>query len=479
MTTNPPPTTAPGTSPLHPDQPPPPPTAALSHPSHAPGAALSHPSGRAAVVATAHALAARGLVHGRTGNVSLRTADGCILITPTGVDLAAVTAEDLSVIDADGAHLEGPPPSKEAFLHVAVLRARPDARAVVHTHSPHAAAVSCLEGLDVDDALPPLTAYYAMRVGRLPLLPYFAPGDARLAGPAEEKARTHAALLLRHHGPVVAAPGLDAALEAVEEVEQTARIFLLLHGTSHARLTEEQRAPLSPQLPRPVALFSALAIKKALDDTVLEAFAGTTGIDVEGVYEPTNVLLEQIAGGARPDVMVGVTGGLEKLAASGVLDRASLRPLARVGIGVAVPPGAPAVDLSSTGALVRALTSARSVAYSRTGASGVAFAALLDRLGIAAEVNSRATVVDKGFTALAVTDGRADLAVQQLSELRFVPDARVVGPFPEEVQHYTDLSIALGAHARHRSEAAALLRHLTAAPALSAYRAAGLEDPSR
>nr|WP_030359610.1 substrate-binding domain-containing protein [Streptomyces alboflavus] len=227
-----------------------------------------------------------------------------------------------------------------------------------------------------------------------------------------------------------------------------------------------------------MALFSALAIKKALDDTVLEAFAGTTGIEVEGVYEPTNVLLDQIAGGARPDVMVGVTGGLERLAASGVLDQASLRPLARVGIGVAVPPGAPAVDVSSTQALVRALTSARSVAYSRTGASGVAFAALLDRLGIAAEVNSRATVVDKGFTALAVTDGRADLAVQQLSELRFVPDARVVGPLPEEVQHYTDLSIALGAHARQRPEAAALLRHLTAAPARAAYRAAGLEDAS-
>ncbi|WP_338106266.1 class II aldolase/adducin family protein [Streptomyces alboflavus] len=478
MTTTQPRPTAPGASPRETHQTQHPHTADRPHPSRTPAPSLSHPSARAAVVATAHALAARGLVHGRTGNVSLRTADGRVLITPTGVDLRAVAPDDLSVIDADGGHIDGPPPSKEAFLHAAVLRARPDARAVVHTHSQYAVAVSCLEGLDADDALPPLTAYYAMRVGRLPLLPYFAPGDERLAGPAEETARTHAALLLRHHGPVVAAPGLDAALEAVEELEQTARIFLLLRGTDHARLTEEQRTALAPRLPRPVALFSALAIKKALDDTVLEAFAGTTGIDVEGVYEPTNVLLDQIAGGARPDVMVGVTGGLERLAASGVLDQASLRPLARVGIGVAVPPGAPAVDVSSTQALVRALTSARSVAYSRTGASGVAFAALLDRLGIAAEVNSRATVVDKGFTALAVTDGRADLAVQQLSELRFVPDARVVGPLPEEVQHYTDLSIALGAHARQRPEAAALLRHLTAAPARAAYRAAGLEDAS-
>ncbi|WP_258021164.1 class II aldolase/adducin family protein, partial [Streptomyces anatolicus] len=445
---------------------------------HAPTlASVSHPAARAAVIATARALAARGLVHGRTGNVSLRTGDGTLLITPTGADLAAVEAPDLSVVDTAGTHLHGPPPSKEAFLHAAVLRARPDARAVVHTHSPHAAALSCLEGLDPEDALPALTAYFALRVGRLPLLPYAAPGDMRLAELAADKARTDAALLLRHHGPLVAAPGLDAALEAVEELEQTARIFLLLRGTDHARLTEAQRADLTPSPPRPVALFSALAIKKALDDVVLEAFTSTSGLDVEGVYEPTNVLLRHLALGARPDVMVGVTGALEQLAASGQLAASSVRPLARVGIGVAVPPGAPAVDLSSTDALVRALTSARSVAYSRTGASGVAFAALLKRLGIADEVNSRATVVEKGFTALAVTDGRADLAVQQLSELRFVPDAQVVGPFPEEVQHYTELSVALGAQAVGSAGAAALLRHLTAAPARAAYRAAGLEDP--
>lgn len=450
-----------------------------AEPTGGPTAPDHHPAARAALVATARALAARALVHGRTGNVSLRLGSGAILVTPTGADLATVLPQDLSVVDADGTHLDGPPPSKEAFLHAAVLRARPDARAVVHTHSTHAAAVSCLDGLDEQDALPALTAYAAMRFGRLPLLPYFAPGDARLADAAEEQARDHAALLLRHHGPVVAAPGLDAALDAVEELEQTARIFLLVRGTEHARLSEEQRSSLAPRPPRTVALFSALAIKKALDDVVLEAFTSTTGIGVEGVYEPTNVLVEQLAGGARPDVMVGVTGALEQLAADGFLDAASLRPLARVGIGVAVPPGAPAVDVSSTAALVRALTSARSVAYSRTGASGVAFAALLERLGIAAEVNSRATVVEKGFTALAVTDGRADLAVQQLSELRFVPGVRIVGPFPDEVQHYTDLSVAIGAHAARSPEALALLRHLGAAPAREAYRAAGLEDPRR
>ncbi|MDJ1134851.1 class II aldolase/adducin family protein [Streptomyces iconiensis] len=469
----------------------------------------THAPEREALVATARALSARSLVHGRTGNVSVRAEDGLILVTPTGARLATVEPEELSVIDADGRHVDGPPPSKEAFLHAAVLRARPTARAVVHTHSPHAAAVSCLNGLDPDDALPPLTAYYAMRFGGLPLLPYFAPGDTELSTVAEQKARAHAALLLRHHGPVVAAPTLEAALEGCEELEQTARIFLLLRGSDFGQLNGEQRAALAParapvpapapipapdpapapapapaqsptpalaaEVPRRVTLFSALAIKKALDDSVLGPFTEDTGIAVDGVYEPTNVLLRKVAEGARPDVMVGVSGALEKLAASGVLDAGSLRPLARVGMGVAVAPGAEVPDIGSTGALIRALTSARSVAYSRTGASGVAFAALLERLGIAEKVNSRATVVEKGFTALAVTDGRADLAVQQMSELLFVPGATIAGPLPDDVQHFTELSVALGSGARDMPEAVALLRCLTGAPALDAYRAAGLE----
>ncbi|GAA3132039.1 hypothetical protein GCM10020001_062830 [Nonomuraea salmonea] len=138
----------------------------------------------------------------------------------------------------------GPKPSKEAFLHAALLRARPDAQAVVHTHSTYAAAVSCMDGLDRDDALPPLTAYFAMRVGRLPLLPYYAPGDAALGPAAEEKARTHRALLLSNHGPIVAGASLGAALDAVEELEETAKLFLLLRGVPTRPLTPEQRAAL-------------------------------------------------------------------------------------------------------------------------------------------------------------------------------------------------------------------------------------------
>ncbi|PRX68555.1 ribulose-5-phosphate 4-epimerase/fuculose-1-phosphate aldolase [Nonomuraea fuscirosea] len=194
---------------------------------------------RAEIIAAARSLFQRGLTHGSTGNLSVRVGEH-LLVTPTGSSLGTVEADELSLIDAAGAHVSGPRPSKEAFLHAAMLRARPEANAVVHTHSTYAAAVSCLDGLDPEDALPPLTAYFAMRVGRLPLLPYFAPGDQVLEPAAEEAARTHAALLLSNHGPIVAGTSLGAALDAIEELEETAKLFLLLRGLPTRPLTPEQ-----------------------------------------------------------------------------------------------------------------------------------------------------------------------------------------------------------------------------------------------
>ena len=119
---------------------------------------------------------------------------------------------------------------------------RPAARAIVHLHSTHSVAVSCLAGIDAADVLPPLTAYYVMRVGRLPLIPYFPPGDERLAAAVRQVAARHAAVLLANHGPMVAGSSLDAAVGAVEELEATARLFLLLQG--HA--TRALGAPRSP-----------------------------------------------------------------------------------------------------------------------------------------------------------------------------------------------------------------------------------------
>jgi ribulose-5-phosphate 4-epimerase/fuculose-1-phosphate aldolase len=197
------------------------------------------------LIATARSLHSRSLTHGSTGNLSVRTAGG-VLVTPTGSSLGTLEKDELSLIDLDGRHRGGQKPSKEAFLHAAILRARPDANAVVHTHSTHAAAVSCLADLDDDDALPPLTAYFAMRVGRLPVLPYFAPGDPGLGPVAEDRARRSHALLLRNHGPIVAGTTLGSALDALEELEETAKLFLLLRGMPTRPLSEPERAALAP-----------------------------------------------------------------------------------------------------------------------------------------------------------------------------------------------------------------------------------------
>ncbi|MEV8224827.1 3-oxo-tetronate 4-phosphate decarboxylase [Streptomyces sp. NPDC079167] len=204
---------------------------------------------RALMVRTARSLFTRGLTHGSTGNLSVRLADGNLLLTPTGSSLGTVEEADLSRADLAGQHLHGPPPTKEAFLHAAFYRARPSAHAVVHLHSTHAAAVSCLDGVDPADVLPPLTAYYAMRVGTLPLLPYHPPGDSSLEPLAERTARTHHALLLANHGPVIAAATLEQAADAIEELEETAKLHLLLRGHSTRPLTPEQAAALAPTSP--------------------------------------------------------------------------------------------------------------------------------------------------------------------------------------------------------------------------------------
>ncbi|MFI1732250.1 3-oxo-tetronate 4-phosphate decarboxylase [Streptomyces acidicola] len=201
---------------------------------------------RALLVRTARSLFTRGLTHGSTGNLSVRLADGSLLLTPTGSSLGTVEEAELSRTDLTGRHLDGPRPTKEAFLHAAFYRSRPSAHAVVHLHSTHATAVSCLDGVDPANALPPLTAYYAMRVGTLPLLPYHAPGDSSLEPLAERTARTHHAILLANHGPVVAGATLEKASDAIEELEETAKLHLLLRGHATRPLTPEQAAALAP-----------------------------------------------------------------------------------------------------------------------------------------------------------------------------------------------------------------------------------------
>ena len=182
----------------------------------------------------------RGLTFGRTGNLSALDDDGVIVMTPTGISLERLRPEALSRVALDGRHVDGPPPTKEAFLHLAIYRARPSARAVVHTHSTHTVAVSCMRDINHSNALPNLTAYYAMRVGSLPLLPYHAPGDQRLGAVAELAAARHPALLLANHGSIVAGTDLAAAADALEEIEETAKLYLLLRGHDVAAVADQE-----------------------------------------------------------------------------------------------------------------------------------------------------------------------------------------------------------------------------------------------
>lgn len=186
---------------------------------------------------------ARGLTPGRTGNLSCRIGDE-IVVTPTGASLGSLDPQQLAIIDLQGRRLTEARPTKEAGMHAALYRARPTARAVVHLHSSHAVAVSCLADIDERSALPPLTAYFAMRVGHLPRVPYFAPGDRALSIAVEEMARNHHAMLLANHGSVVAADDLLSAGDAAEEIEETARLWLMLRDLPTRPLTNAQLTSL-------------------------------------------------------------------------------------------------------------------------------------------------------------------------------------------------------------------------------------------
>ena len=186
----------------------------------------------------------RGLTAGSSGNISVRLADGGWLMTPTNISLGALDPARLSRLDAKGQLISGDQPTKEAFLHLSMYGERKDARAVVHLHSSHATAVSILRDVDPNDVLPALTAYYVMRVGRLPLVPYFAPGDPDLAHAVRALAGRHHAVLLANHGPVVAGTSLANAQYATEELEETAKLFLMLQNQALRLLTPEQVADL-------------------------------------------------------------------------------------------------------------------------------------------------------------------------------------------------------------------------------------------
>jgi ribulose-5-phosphate 4-epimerase/fuculose-1-phosphate aldolase len=199
---------------------------------------------RAEIVACGRSLFARGLATGSSGNVSVRLADGSVLITPTNIGLGALEPSQIAHLDPCGAALGEARPSKEAFLHRAIYEARPQARAIVHLHATHSAAVSCMAGLDPAGCLPPLTAYFVMKIGRLPLISYHRPGDEDLAREIARIAPDHPAMLLANHGPIVAGRSLADAMNRIEELEETAKLFLLLRGSATRPLSALEIADL-------------------------------------------------------------------------------------------------------------------------------------------------------------------------------------------------------------------------------------------
>lgn len=194
---------------------------------------------RESICEWARSLFDRGLTNGASGNISARLSDGRLLVSPTGTSFGALDPAKLAVI-GDGKHLGGDRPTKEMPLHSAFYETRSDTGAVVHLHSTHSVAWSMLDGIDADNVLPPMTAYSIMRLGKVKLLPVFLPGDPAMGEAVKGLAGKRSAVLLANHGPVVAGRGLDAAVFAMEELEETAKLALLTRGMSPRVLNDRQ-----------------------------------------------------------------------------------------------------------------------------------------------------------------------------------------------------------------------------------------------
>ena len=183
----------------------------------------------------------RGLTGGSSGNISARLSDGRLLVTPTGSCFGRLDPGRLSLFSAEGALQSGDKPTKEMPLHSAFYETRgAKTGAVVHLHSSHSVALSVLPGADEDDFLPPLTAYGVMKLGRVKLLPYFMPGDPAMGDAIRGLAGKRSAVMLAHHGPVVAGKDLEAAVYAAEELEETAKLALLTRGLNPVLLDQAQ-----------------------------------------------------------------------------------------------------------------------------------------------------------------------------------------------------------------------------------------------
>ncbi|MEM7718595.1 MAG: aldolase [Pseudomonadota bacterium] len=183
----------------------------------------------------------RGLTGGSTGNISARTPDGGLLVSPTGTSFGRLNPARLSAFDASGTHISGDLPTKEMPLHSAFYDTRSSAGAVVHLHSCHSVALSMMPDVDADNFIPALTPYSIMKLGKVKLLPFFLPGDPAMGEAVRGLAGKRAAVMLANHGPVVAGKDIEAACNAIEELEDTAKLALLTRGMNPGGLSIAQQ----------------------------------------------------------------------------------------------------------------------------------------------------------------------------------------------------------------------------------------------
>jgi ribulose-5-phosphate 4-epimerase/fuculose-1-phosphate aldolase len=188
----------------------------------------------------ARSLFERGLTPGSSGNLSARLPNGGFLMTPTNSSLGFLDPNELSVLDDAGAWVSGEKPTKEAFLHLSMYRGRSSLNAISHLHSTYCVCLSCLTDTDPEDVIPPITPYVRMRAGKVALVPYARPGDDSIAPVVEQKARSYVALIIRNHGPVVGGRSLRDSVFAMEELEEAAKVYLLLKGQNVQYLGQEQ-----------------------------------------------------------------------------------------------------------------------------------------------------------------------------------------------------------------------------------------------
>ncbi|MGE0750368.1 MAG: extracellular solute-binding protein [Variibacter sp.] len=224
-----------------------------------------------------------------------------------------------------------------------------------------------------------------------------------------------------------------------------------------------------------LTVLSGLAVQGAVEQFIRPAFEKDTGIRLDVRWEPTTLIMKAMAAGEKADVVIVSDEAATELAQQGKTLADAQAKLALAVLGVAVKSGAKKPDVSTTDAFRKALLDARSVAYSRAGASGIHFEKLIERLGIAEPVRAKATVIPSGMTAAQLVNGKADLAVQQISELLTIDGIEVVGPYPPELQFATGFTAAIVKGSEKVDSAEKLLKALASAEALKAYRETGLE----